>query len=91
LRSRPIELLAARAVLFRVLAGRSEPNALAALQRDTRVRSAQFNLLYYHTAGEPREVLPIPQYGPRNVRLPEAHKLALGRNVLTDCRCRFRR
>ena len=82
LRSRPIELLAARAVLFRVRAGRSEANALVALQRDTRVRSAQFNLLYYHTAGKPREVSPIPHYGPRNVRLPDAHKLALGRNVL---------
>jgi hypothetical protein len=79
--SRPIALLDARAELFRVRPGRSEAAALAALQRDARIRSAQFNLLYFHSGGEKRGASLIPQYGPLNVRLPEAHKLALGRSV----------
>jgi len=81
LSSRPVTLLAARAELFRVRAGRSETAALAALQRDTRVRSAQFNLRYFQSSDGRRQTAPIPQYGPRNVRLPEAHQLALGRDV----------
>jgi hypothetical protein len=79
--SRPVALLGARAVLFRVRPGRSEAAALAALQNDARVRSAQFNLLYFHSGDEKREGLVIPQYGPLKVHLPEAHKLALGRSV----------
>jgi hypothetical protein len=79
LRSRPIVLLGARTVLFRVRARRSEAAALAALQGDGRVRSAQFNLRYLHSGD--RQELSIPQYGPRKVRLPDAHRLALGRNV----------
>jgi subtilisin family serine protease len=79
--SRPIALLGARAELFRVRPGRSEAAALAALQRDSRVRSAQFNLLYFHSGGDKQDAPLIPQYGPRKVQLPEAHKLALGRSV----------
>jgi hypothetical protein len=82
LSSRPIVSLGARVELFRVRPGRSETSALAALQRDPRVRSAQFNLRYFHTSDGRRETVPIPQYGPRNVQLPDAHKLALGRNVV---------
>ena len=82
LSSRPIALIGARAELFRVRAGRSEAAALAALQRDSRIRSAQFNALYFHSSDDSRrEPVPIPQYGPRKVHLPEAHRLALGRNV----------
>ncbi len=81
LSSRPIALIGARAELFRVRAGRSEAAALAALRRDTRIRSAQFNWLYFHSSDGRREPAPIPQYGPRKVHLPEAHRLALGRNV----------
>src|SRR5690606_34491588 len=79
LSSRPITLLGARAELFRVPTGRSETAALAALQRDARVRSAQFNMRYLHSSD--REAAAIPQYGPRKVQLPDAHRLALGRNV----------
>jgi subtilisin family serine protease len=79
--SRPIALIGARAELFRVRAGRSEAAALAALQRDPRVRAAQFNWLYFHSGDDQRESVPIPQYGPRKVHLPEAHRMALGRNV----------
>jgi hypothetical protein len=79
--SRPIALLGARAELFRVRPGRSETAALAALQRDARVRLAQFNLRYSHSGDGRHETMSVPQYGPRKVHLPEAHKLALGRNV----------
>jgi len=82
LSSRPIALIGARAELFRVRAGRSEAAALAALQRDQRIRSAQFNWLYFHSSDGRREPVPIPQYGPRKVHLAEAHRLARGRNVL---------
>ena len=86
LSSRSIVLLNARATLFRVPAGRSETAALAALQGDPRVRSAQFNMLYLHSddrrSAGGRASLQIPQYGPRAVRLPEAHRLASGRNVM---------
>jgi subtilase family protein len=79
--SRPIALIGARAELLRVPAGRSEAVALAALQRDPRVRAAQFNWLYFHSGDDRREPAAIPQYGPRKVHLPEAHQMALGRNV----------
>jgi hypothetical protein len=79
--SRPIALLGARAVLLRVRPGGSDTAALAALQNDARVRSAQFNLLYYHSAGDKQDGPVIPQYGPLKVHLPEAHELALGRGV----------
>ena len=81
LSSRPIALLNARAELFRVRDGRSEAAALAALRRDPRIRSAQFNWRYFHTGDAGREGVSIPQYGPRKVHLQEAHQLALGRNV----------
>jgi subtilase family protein len=92
LSSRPIALLSARAELFRVRAGRSEDAVLAALRRDRRIRSAQFNWRYFHTGDErqeqheqheheQQETASIPQYGPRLVHLPEAHELALGRKV----------
>jgi subtilisin family serine protease len=81
LSSRPNVLLNARATLFRVPAGRSEDAALAALQRDPRVRSAQFNMRYLHSDDRRGGRAQIPQYGPRAVRLPDAHRLALGRNV----------
>jgi subtilisin family serine protease len=82
LSSRPIVLLNARATLFRVRAGRSEDAALAALQRDSRVRSAQFNMRYLHSDDRRGGTGQIPQYGPRAVKLPDAHRLALGRNVM---------
>jgi subtilisin family serine protease len=82
LSSRPIVLLNARATLFRVRAGRSEDAALVALQRDPRVRSAQFNMRYLHSDDRRGGPGQIPQYGPRAVRLPDAHRLALGRNVM---------
>ncbi len=82
LSSRPIALLAARAELFRVRTGRSESAALTALQRDLRVRSARFNWLYFHSGCDQRATAAIPQYGPRKVKVPEAHQLALGRNVM---------
>jgi subtilisin family serine protease len=81
LSSRPVALLGARAELFRVRAGRSEAAALAALRRDRRVRSAQFNWRYFHSGDDGHDAAPIPQYGPQKVHLPEAHQLALGRNV----------
>jgi hypothetical protein len=81
LSSRPVALLGARVELFRVRPGGSETVALAALQRDPRVRSAQFNWRYFHSGERGSEASPIPQYGPSKVHLPEAHKLALGRNV----------
>jgi subtilisin family serine protease len=80
--SRPIMLLNARATVFRVRAGRSEDVALAALQRDPRVRSAQFNMRYQHSDAKRGGPAGIDQYGPRVVRLPDAHRLALGRNVV---------
>src|SRR5262249_17736543 len=76
--------------------GRSEEGALAALQRDGRVRSAQLNRRYFHTdehdrryrhTGEEQqryeraEAAAIPQYAPRKLSLPEAHQLALGRHI----------
>jgi subtilisin family serine protease len=64
-----------------VRAGRSENAALAALQRDARVRSAQFNMRYLHSDDKRTGAGSIAQYGPRNVKLPDAHRLALGRNV----------
>jgi subtilisin family serine protease len=82
LTSRPIALLGARVELFRVRSGRSDTAALAVLQGDPRVRSAQFNQRYLHGSDGQRQAATIPQYGPRNVRAPEAHQLALGRNVL---------
>jgi subtilisin family serine protease len=81
LSSRPILLLNARATLFRVPAGRSEDAALVALQRDPRVRSAQFNMRYLHSDDRRTGAGSIHQYGPRIVKLPDAHRLALGRNV----------
>jgi subtilisin family serine protease len=80
--TRPIALLGARATLFRVRNGRSEDDALAALQNDQRVRSAQFNLRYFHSDDRRGGSKAIDQYGPRAVRLPDAHRLALGRNVV---------
>jgi subtilisin family serine protease len=100
--SEPVPLLGARAELMRVRRGRSQEAVLAALQRDTRVRSAQPNQRYLHTGGanlrdarqaeadQPssqeidrhRPDAAIPQYGPRKLSLPDAHQLALGRNVV---------
>jgi len=80
--SQQIVLLNARATLFRVRAGRSEDAALAALQRDPRVRSAQFNMRYLHSDDKRGGPAGIDQYGPRAVRLADAHRLALGRNVV---------
>lgn len=82
LSSRAILLLNARATLFRVRAGRLEDAALAALQRDSRVRSAQFNMRYLHSDDRRTGAGSVPQYGPLNVKLPDAHRLALGRNVM---------
>lgn len=82
LSSRPIELLGARLELFRIRGSRSDTAVLAALQRDGRIRSAQFNQRYFHTGEKARQVAMVPQYGPRNVHLPEAHQLALGRKVM---------
>jgi subtilase family protein len=81
LSSRPVALIGARAELFRVRSGLSEAAALAALRRDPRVRAAQFNWLYFHSGDGQRGTVPIPQYGPQKVHLPEAHEMALGRNV----------
>jgi len=100
--SEPVPLLGARAELMRVREGRSQDAVLAALQRDTRVRSAQPNQRYLQTGGASSRYLQsaeadqpssqksdrrhpdaaIPQYGPRKLRLPDAHQLALGRNVV---------
>jgi subtilisin family serine protease len=82
LRSRPILLLNARATLYGVRAGQSEDAALAALLRDPRVRSAQFNMRYLHSDDRRGGAGAIDQYGPRAVRVPDAHRLALGRNVV---------
>lgn len=82
LSSRPIALLGARAELFRIRGSRSDTAVLAALQRDGRIRSAQFNRRYFHTGDFARQVATVPQYGPRNVHLSEAHQLALGRKVM---------
>src|SRR6476646_6724621 len=100
--SAPVPLLGARAELMRVREERSLDAVLAALQGDTRVRSAQPNQRYLQTGGASSRYLQsaeahrpsseqsdrrrpdaaIPQYGPRKLRLPEAHQLALGRNVV---------
>jgi subtilisin family serine protease len=80
--SREIVLLNARCTVFRVRAGRSENATLAALQRDPRVRSAQFNMRYMHSDDKRGGLGGIDQYGPRAVRLTDAHGLALGRNVV---------
>ena len=101
IRSEPLSLLGARAELMRVRQGRSQEAVLAALQRDTRVRSAQPNQQYLRGAGDApislelakadrfsrdpadnRSLQPsIPQYALRKLDLPDAHQLALGRNV----------
>jgi hypothetical protein len=84
LSSRPIALLGARVELYRIRGGRSEAAVLAALRRDRRIRSAQFNRRYFHSADKRDKARPaalIHQYGPRNVHLPEAHEIALGRRV----------
>jgi hypothetical protein len=81
LSSQPIALLGVRAELFRVRSGRNEAAVLAAVQRDTRIRSAQFNQRYLHSSDGAKPAA-IPQYGPRNVRAHDAHKLALGRGVV---------
>ena len=85
----PVPLLRARAELMRVRGKRSQEIVLAALQRDPRVRSAQLNQRYLQNgtdAASPQRpgglVAPIPQWGPLKIALPEAHQLALGRNVL---------
>ena len=94
----PIPLLSARAELMRVRGSRSEEGVLAALRRDPRVRSAQPNQRYLHTGAADQRYLqsgdlgslpkrsdiaaPIPQWGPLKIALPEAHRQALGRNVL---------
>jgi hypothetical protein len=93
----PVSLLNARAELMRVTGRHSQPSVLAALQRDPRVRLAQPNHRYLHTGavgqryGQARDpatpprptspAAPFPQYGPRNMALRAAHRLALGRNV----------
>jgi hypothetical protein len=96
LSSQTIALLGARAELFQVPKGRSESAVLEALQQDRRVRLAQLNRRYFHTdmqshryqhTGEEKgrlardEAAALPQYGPIKLALPEAHQLALGRNV----------
>jgi subtilisin family serine protease len=100
IRSERLSLLEARAELMRVRQGHSQEAVLAALQRDSRVRSAQLNQRYLRGAGdvpislelaeadrlrEPgdqRNLQPsIPQYAVRKLDLPDAHQLALGRNV----------
>jgi hypothetical protein len=96
LSSQTVALLSARAELFNVPDGRSESAALEALQQDRRVRFAQLNRRYFHTdmqshryqhTGEEKgrlardEAAALPQYGPLKLALPEAHQLALGRNV----------
>jgi hypothetical protein len=81
LSSQAIALLGARAELFRVRSGRSDAAVLAAVQRDPRIRSAQFNQRYFHSSDGPRSSA-IPQYGPRNVKAHDAHKLSLGRDVV---------
>jgi subtilisin family serine protease len=81
LSSRSIALLGVRAELFRIRSGRSDSAVLAAVQRDTRIRSAQFNIRYSHS-GEGSKSAGIPQYGPRNVKAYDAHKLSLGRDVI---------
>jgi subtilisin family serine protease len=91
--SEPIPLLRARAELMRIRGQRSLASVLASLQRDHRVRFAQPNQRYLHTGAEnqrhpgaeshvPGTPTAFPQYGPRKIALPEAHQLALGRNVL---------
>jgi Subtilase family len=96
LSSQTIALLDARAELFHVPEGRSESAVLEALQQDRRVRLAQLNRRYFHTdmqshryqhTGEEKgrlareEAIALPQYGPLKLALPEAHQIALGRNV----------
>ena len=93
LSSDPLPLLHARAELMRIRGKRSLEDVLAALQRDPRVRSAQPNQRYLHTAakeryrhagevGSPPKQGPFPQYAPRKIALPEAHELALGLSYL---------
>src|SRR5262245_10747194 len=101
IRSELLSLLGARAELMRVRQGDSQEAVLAALQRDSRVRSAQLNQRYLPGAGDVPNSLQlaeadrpstepsyqkslqssIPQYAARKLDLPDAHQLALGRNV----------
>jgi subtilisin family serine protease len=94
--SRPIALLSSRAVLLHIREGQSEEAILRTLLQDPRVRSAQLNRRYFHSdmqgkgyrhTGEEnkrldlKDAAALPQYGPLKLSLPEAHQLALGRNV----------
>ncbi|MBO0743066.1 MAG: S8 family serine peptidase, partial [Hyphomicrobiaceae bacterium] len=100
IRSERLALLGARAELMRVRPGQSQEAVLAALQRDTRVRSAQLNQRYLRGAGDAPISLKlaeadhlsrgrgdgrlqpsISQYAVRKLDLPDAHQLAVGRNV----------
>jgi hypothetical protein len=102
IRSEPLLLLGARAELMRVRQGHSQEAVLAALQRDSRVRSAQLNQRYLRGAGDAPISLErvaeadrvsrgpgdnrslevsIPQYAVHKLDLPDAHQVALGRNV----------
>jgi hypothetical protein len=96
LSSQQIALLGSRAMLFHLDDARSEEAVLATLRQDPRVRSAQLNRRYFHSdmqgkgyrhTGEenkilePKDIGMVPQYGPIKLNLPEAHQLALGRNV----------
>jgi len=92
IRSGRLSLLGVRAELMRVRQGHSQAAVLAALQQDTRVRSAQLNQRYLRGAGDAPSSpeLPgdtgslqtsIPQYAAGKLHLADAHQLALGRNV----------
>src|SRR5262249_52277130 len=92
IRSGRLSLLGVRAELMRVRQGHSQAAVLAALQQDTRVRSAQLNQRYLRGAGDapsPPELpgdagslqTSIPQCAAGKLHLADAHQLALGRNV----------
>ena len=82
LSNRDVGLLGARAELFGNRSGRPDASVVAALQQDPRVRWAQLNHRYFHSADGSRPAPAIPQYALQRMQIHDAHKIARGRNVV---------
>jgi subtilisin family serine protease len=82
LESQTFQLTGTTIYRWRVPNGISVPRAVQAIEGDARVASAQPNYLFTLQQSEPAAAGDPAQYGLAKLRLPQAHGLAKGDNVL---------
>jgi subtilisin family serine protease len=83
--SQDMPLVNGRCELYDVRGSRSVSQVVAALRRDPRVKLVQANFRYQAQSGAdaaPQGQAALPQYALDKVALPQAHEMALGRDVV---------